>query len=411
MGFGITIHAKSKNFKTFQKTVNKLATESSYEIACDDSRAIVQFCKMGTLYLTYERSKGIFRDSISISGYCQTNLLGPGFHKAVVDFIDNLQKDTDNSMDIEDDTEYYSERDFEKLKTQHFHKWLYNTLELLHKQETKGAHAQSLCWDSSQYDPPAEKGVVISPLGSFRIADIVSQIKNEGIASFANEFFIWNNPEQDARFHRGSALHAMWVDCYFMPSLRSEEDAHINGYIIGELEKAASLDPSLPFPQKEYKELCQLHGCTPIATDNIPIYRNEFVIGYRRNEVIYKVGNVQFNMHGNYLKSMDEGSIVFHDDLAQDWHTIRCVAYSTDDEFQYQMDGKMISDGVFDNGKYYLYDMGLTQDAEDEAPYITYSCHVLSKNQFTLFTICASTQEGTETISKMITTSLRTENI
>ncbi len=35
-------------------------------------------------------------------------------------------------------------------------------------------------------------------------------------------------------FHRGMALNAMWEDCYFMPSERSEEDARINGYIISD---------------------------------------------------------------------------------------------------------------------------------------------------------------------------------
>lgn len=80
-----------------------------------------------------------------------------------------------------------------------------------------------------------------------------------------------------------------------MPSERSEEDARINGYIISELETTASLDPSLPFPKKEYEELCRLHGCVPVPTDGIPPYETEFAIGYRRGIVNHKVGKIRFS--------------------------------------------------------------------------------------------------------------------
>ena len=213
------------------------------------------------MFLNYQHEgEGNADNVISVNGDCQTNILGPGFHKAAIEFIDRLQQATGIRFEVEDETDYYTERDFEAMKKKHFHKWLAKLFEIIQKQEDKGSTSLSICWDLNKYYPQSDSGIVISPLGSFRLSEVIRRIREE---SFADDFFIWNSPERDARFHRGLALNALWEDCYFMPSERSEEDARINGYIISELETAASLDPSLPFPKKEYEELCRLHGCTP----------------------------------------------------------------------------------------------------------------------------------------------------
>ena len=272
--------------------------------------------------------------------------------------------------------------------------------EIIQEQKDKGSTSLLFCWDINKYYPQSDNGIVISPLGSFCLSEVVRRIREEGIESFADDFFIWNNSERDARFHRGMALNAMWEDCYFMPSERSEEDARINGYIISELETTASLDPSLPFPKKEYEELCRLHGCVPVPTDGIPPYETEFAIGYRRGIVNHKVGKIRFSLPGSYLEDTDEGTLVYYDAAADNWHTVRCTGYSTDGEPDFlDVEEEMIEEREFDGGKYRLYDMGIDQDSEDEEPYPVYSCHALCSNQYTLFTLCASRLEDLKKLS------------
>ena len=353
------------------------------------------------MFLNYQHEgEGNADNVISVNGDCQTNMLGPGFHKAAIEFIDRLQQATGTRFEVEDETDYYTERDFEAMKKKHFHKWLAKLFEIIQEQEDKGSTSLSICWDLNKYYPQSDSGIVISPLGSFRLSEVIRRIREEGIESFADDFFIWNNPERDARFHRGLALNAMWEDCYFMPSERSEEDARINGYIISELETAASLDPSLPFPKKEYEELCRLHGCTPVPTDGIPTYETEFAIGYRRGIVNHKVGRIRFSLPGSYLEDTDDGTLVYYDAAADNWHTVRCTGYSTNGEPDFlDVEEEMIEEREFDGGKYRLYDMGTGQDSEDEEPYPVYSCHALCSNQYTLFTLCASRLEDLKKLS------------
>lgn len=401
MGLGFNIRTRIRNIKTFKRTVEKLAAESGYHAEHDESATRVRFCKLGDLFLNYQyEGKENTDDIVSVTGECQTNLLGPGFHKAAIAFIDRLQQATDTRFEVEDETEYYTERDFEAMKKKHFHKWLAKLFEIIQEQEDKGSTSLSICWDLNKYYPQSDSGIVISPLGSFRLSEVIRRIREEGIESFADDFFIWNNPERDARFHRGLALNAMWEDCYFMPSERSEEDARINGYIISELETAASLDPSLPFPKKEYEELCRLHGCTPVPTDGIPTYETEFTIGYRRGIVNHKVGRIRFSLPGSYLEDTDDGTLVYYDAAADNWHTVRCTGYSTNGEPDFlDVEEEMIEEREFDGGKYRLYDMGTSQDSEDEEPYPVYSCHALCSNQYTLFTLCASRLEDLKKLS------------
>ena len=401
MGLGFTIHTKIKDIEKFQQAVESQAVESGYNAEHDESSSTVSFCRLGDLFLNYQHEgEGNTDNVISVNGDCQTNMLGPGFHKAAIEFIDRLQQATETRFEVEDETDYYTERDFEAMKKKHFHKWLAKLFEIIQEQEDKGSKSLLFCWDLNKYYPQSDSGIVISPLGSFRLSEVIRRIREEGIESFADDFFIWNNPERDARFHRGLALNAMWEDCYFMPSERSEEDARINGYIISELETAASLDPSLPFPKKEYEELCRLHGCTPVPTDGIPTYETEFTIGYRRGIVNHKVGRIRFSLPGSYLEDTDDGTLVYYDAATDNWHTVRCTGYSTNGEPDFlDVEEEMIEEREFDGGKYRLYDMGTGQDSEDEEPYPVYSCHALCSNQYTLFTLCASRLEDLKKLS------------
>ena len=401
MGLGFTIHTKIKDIEKFQQAVESQAVESGYNAEHDESSSTVSFCRLGDLFLNYQHEgEGNTGNVISVNGDCQTNMLGPGFHKAAIEFIDRLQQATGTRFEVEDETDYYTERDFEAMKKKHFHKWLAKLFEIIQEQEDKGSKSLLFCWDLNKYYPQSDSGIVISPLGSFRLSEVIRRIREEGIESFADDFFIWNNPERDTRFHRGLALNAMWEDCYFMPSERSEEDARINGYIISELETAASLDPSLPFPKKEYEELCRLHGCTPVPTDGIPTYETEFTIGYRRGIVNHKVGRIRFSLPGSYLEDTDDGTLVYYDAATDNWHTVRCTGYSTNGEPDFlDVEEEMIEEREFDGGKYRLYDMGTGQDSEDEEPYPVYSCHALCSNQYTLFTLCASRLEDLKKLS------------
>lgn len=244
----------------------------------------------------------------------------------------------------------------------------------------------AICWDCNKYMPRGIEGTVVSPFGRICPEYLVERIKDEGIERLASEFFMWNNEERDALFYRNTALSALWEDCYFMPSARSEEDMEINSFIIENLEKAAAMDTSLAFPKEDYLLLCRLVEKEPVDVSALPDFISEFPIGYRKDKVTYTLGNLKFGLPGNYLYFEEDDSRGYYDGEDENWHVVRMLAYSMpDDEADYLEDDEnvLIEEKFFENGKCRLYDLGGEEDSDE---YVC-QCQIITEHQFTLFTL------------------------
>ena len=240
-----------------------------------------------------------------LEGECQTNVAGAGFHAAAVDFLDDLMKKADYAADVDDPTGYYYDRDFDTLRNEFMYPWLGNTLNSVLENMQVGT-AFALCWDAGDYQPKAEDCCVLAPLGKYSYEQLCDLVATKDIRGLAGEFFIWNSREKDARFFRNSALALLWHDCYFMPSRRSEEDRKINSHILGLLREAARLDDDLPFPKREYLELCRLTGKKPMDVSGLANYAGSSPMGYRRGTILERVGSFRVPVPGRFLKGYDE---------------------------------------------------------------------------------------------------------
>ena len=182
--------------------------------------------------------------------------------------------------------------------------WLANTINtILDGNNIENAIAMS--WDSSDYFPRTYGGEIITPLGMYNYESICDLVRQNDIRGLAKEFFIWDNRMKNALFYRNSALALMWHDCYFMPSRRSPEDAKINNRILTLLKEAAKLDEDLPFPKREYLELCRLAGKKPMDVSRLSNYRQFRKIGYRRGMVIEHIGPFLLPIPGKFIKGYD----------------------------------------------------------------------------------------------------------
>lgn len=394
MSIGFRLTTKCKSISTFQESLDAVAARNNVAVSHAEDFSEMTVCRLGSIFFNYESGE----DGIDVVGDCQTNLLGAGFHKAAIELADELMEQSKLSFDIEDETDYYEHRDFEKMRAEHFYPWLRTILELCRERMKEGYGLSAVCWDCNKYMPQEVAGAVITPFGRFRPAEYAARIETEGIEVLAGEFFMWNDMEQNASFFRNTALNAMWEDCYFMPSARSTEDAEINSFIIESLEKAAALDASLPFPKNDYLKLCLLADKTPIDVSALPEYECEFPIGYRKGKVTYTLGNLKFVIPGSYLYFDDEGSHGYYDGLDKGWHVVRVSAYTVPDdnvEYMEEKEDKLIKEKFFDNGKCRLYELG-RRDDDDYVEYV-YQSQILTERQFSLFTF--SCEEEAEVVA------------
>lgn len=117
MSLGITFAGKSqRSWLPLQKPTRDpvreavtLAKELGYQVhSISEHEISIEFCLTGFLELT--------REGMEVFGEAQTTPCGPGFHKAVVDFIDVLGGRCGLTLTVEDETSYWDWRDFAQLQ-------------------------------------------------------------------------------------------------------------------------------------------------------------------------------------------------------------------------------------------------------------------------------------------------------
>lgn len=392
MSIGFRLTTKSKSVSTFRKLLNVIAGRNCAAVNHEEDSSELTICRLGSMFFNYEMAG----DEIAVSCECQTNLLGAGFHKAAIEVVDELVDLNGFPFEVDDDTEYYGHRDFERMRSEHFYNWLLNIMELCQERMGEDYKMLAICWDYNKYMPLEVEGTVVSPFGRIHLKRFLERANEEGIEPLAKEFFMWNDEERDALFYRNSALGALWEDCYFMPSSRSEDEEEINAFIIENLEKAASMDASLPFPKEDYLLLCSLADKEPVDISALPDLVCDYPIGYRKDKVIYRLGNLSFALPGSFLYFEEEDSRGYYDDAEEAWHVVRISAFSVpEDEVNYMEDDEnvLVKEISFMNGQCRLYDLGGDEEGGDE---YVYQCQVITERQFSLFTIsCGGEKEAT----------------
>ena len=120
MSIGFRLTTKCKNISSFQESLDAVAARNNISASHTEDYSELSLCRLGNIFFNYEPEG----DEIVIAGDCQTNLLGAGFHKYATEIACELIRQSELSFEVEDDTEYYEHRDFERMRSEHFYPWL-----------------------------------------------------------------------------------------------------------------------------------------------------------------------------------------------------------------------------------------------------------------------------------------------
>ena len=332
MSIGITATANIKNILSTQKTLSSLASEYEASISNYDNYSMLTFCNMGDLHVYFETEKKI----TTMTMEANTSLVGAGFHHYVVTFLDDFIIRNNISLDVHDETEYFEHRNFEQMRENHF-RWLKSIISFADEKikEDKNYSQLCICWNLDTYIPNDISATIVTPLGRFNIKTLTESIKKDTISPFADIYFIWNNKEKDALFYRNNALQLMWESIRFAPITHNDLEEINNNTVIKYLEKSAALDSTLPFPKKEYIELCSLSEHKPIDISKLTEYKSDYPIGYRRDNISHKLGSLEITFPGSFFyendltddygdfPASDDGCFLVYN-MDENWRNIRC---------------------------------------------------------------------------------------
>ena len=248
------------------------------------------------VYNTWKKGSGLL-SQWEVEGECVSTPAGPGLHQAAVEALDALPI---QKLHVEDETEYYQHRDFDRMLREHFHPWLKTIVDMLTGQFGDDHTNVCMCWDLDGYMPEVVPGTVVTPVGRFSGRWMRETVERQGIEALAERFFLWYHPgKRDALYNRQVALNLLWEHCYYAPSSRSQEDASNNEIVCKNLEMAAMLDRNIPLPRRAYEEICQLARRAPALPEG-PELEEEFAPGYRKGLVTCSIGALRLTIPGSY---------------------------------------------------------------------------------------------------------------
>ncbi|HIZ01335.1 MAG TPA: hypothetical protein H9819_03660 [Candidatus Bacteroides merdipullorum] len=398
MSIYLTIKTRCSSAATFGKLLKVVARRHQVTLTHSRDKFSLSICRLGNMSFSYQTDEK--SGEIALLGRCCTTPAGPGFHKEAVELADEITDLNGYDFRIEDETGYYRNNDFHRLRNNYFLPWLRDILSLCRKQKDGEYLSLAVGWDDEVYLPSDRKGLLITPLGFFNISSLLARLKHPGgLEGFADEFFVWPHEERDALFYRNSALNALWEDCCFMPSKRSAEDKETNAFILDNLEQAARLDSRLPFPKEAYLKLCECADYEPIDLSGLPELQTDYPIGYRKGELIYRLGNLEFRLPGQFIYFEKNGTHGYEDRADTNWHVVQLLAYSYEDgELSYveQEGWTLLEEHYFEGGEYRLYDLG---DGQKDGEYAC-QLQVLTDHQISLFTFFSNSLEETIRFSR-----------
>lgn len=285
---------EEKDFEGYIRLLQELCEKWKLKIEPFEKFALIEVCPEGFIEVTYEDT------FLSISA--QTNVAGPGFHAYVCDFFEAIQKESPLELQVSDPTNYFEQKNFEKLKHDIFYRWLQDIATYV-KEYDREISELCISWPMDYYQPQPKEGHVVTPMGYISVHDFMYQ----DIETLAERFFIWNNQGRDAQYYRSAALNIMWKECYFEYTNMNEYTEKQADIMLDLLEIAYDLDPELPLPMNEYEYLCKLRGRSMKITDAKRMVTLQD-IGYRRNLVEFHFGNWSIPAHGCAEKSIDESN-------------------------------------------------------------------------------------------------------
>lgn len=303
----ITGTGKIRNKDSLVKSVQRLAKQRNLRLGVWEEGMRIVLCPRGYLDFAWTKEKGLFAQWNLRCG-CDTTPAGPGFHKAALELLEELGGLGIKEWKVQDRSDYQQDRDFEALRREWFLPWLEAQVSQV-LAETQPGEMGYLFWEADQYRPEMVPDTIVTPLGRFPVAWLKEKLENGGLEELAQRLFLWDEPGMNALQLRNRALKQLWEDCCFAPSDRSYQDRQVNADILDTLERSAAMDPSLPQPVAEYRELCILADREPKLGEDTPELEDWGPMGYRRGEILQPYDQIWVPLPGLYRYEWSDGGM------------------------------------------------------------------------------------------------------
>ena len=337
----------------------------------------------------------------------ETCYYGVGYHILVVDFINELFSFLGCKFEIKDDTGFYKDGNFERLKEM-YDLWFKNRVELI-LNNRDNIRIKSIFMDNKKIFPVTIEDYICTYMGVISLTEFENLYTND-IEAIKKRIFLFNEKVLDPYSDENYLLYHVWNNLKDL-TLVDDFDERLS-MVMFIFENLIENNVQIHLPQKYSREIYKYLGVNKFSASNFAYRKVRYEVGYHFYDKFLK--DLDFSLK---IPSWFEYNGKIKGYLTTD-NAIFLNEYASSDGFNF--DEKYLSEKSSDNFKILIFDtinknkffLGF-ENLDDEYGYVSIqeqnnmnceetNCQIVDLKRNKMYEICVLGTESTEIIKHMI---------
>ena len=399
--FGISVKFQY-DIDDFLEKIDEFAENGNYGFSLEemDGVMILNFEILPYLSLNFKIDEEIEMKT-------ETCYYGVGYHILVVDFINELFSFLGCKFEIKDDTGFYKDGNFERLKEM-YDLWFKNRVELI-LNNRDNIRIKSIFMDNKKIFPVTIEDYICTYMGVISLTEFENLYTND-IEAIKKRIFLFNEKVLDPYSDENYLLYHVWNNLKDL-TLVDDFDERLS-MVMFMFENLIENNVQIHLPQKYSREIYKYLGVNKFSASNFAYRKVRYEVGYHFYDKFLK--NIDFSLK---IPSWFEYNGKIKGYLTTD-NAIFLNEYASSDGFNF--DEKYLSEKSSDNFKILIFDtinknkffLGF-ENLDDEYGYVSIqeqnnmnceetNCQIVDLKRNKMYEICVLGTESTEIIKHMI---------
>lgn len=399
--FGISVKFQY-DIDDFLEKIDEFAENGNYGFSLEemDGLMILNFEILPYLSLNFKIDEEIEMKT-------ETCYYGVGYHILVVDFINELFSFLGCKFEIKDDTGFYKDGNFERLKEM-YDLWFKNRVELI-LNNRDNIRIKSIFMDNKKIFPVTIEDYICTYMGVISLTEFESLYTND-IEAIKKRIFLFNEKVLDPYSDENYLLYHVWNNLKDL-TLVDDFDERLS-MVMFMFENLIENNVQIHLPQKYSREIYKYLGVNKFSASNFAYRKVRYEVGYHFYDKFLK--DLDFSLK---IPSWFEYNGKIKGYLTTD-NAIFLNEYASSDGFNF--DEKYLSKKSSDNFKILIFDtinknkffLGF-ENLDDEYGYVSIqeqnnmnceetNCQIVDLKRNKMYEICVLGTESTEIIKHMI---------
>lgn len=399
--FGISVKFQY-DIDDFLEKIDEFAENGNYGFSLEemDGLMILNFEILPYLSLNFKIDEEIEMKT-------ETCYYGVGYHILVVDFINELFSFLGCKFEIKDDTGFYKDGNFERLKEM-YNLWFKNRAELI-LNNRDNIRIKSIFMDNKKIFPVTTEDYICTYMGVISLTEFENLYTND-IEAIKKRIFLFNEKVLDPYSDENYLLYHVWNNLKDL-TLVDDFDERLS-MVMFMFENLIENNVQIHLPQKYSREIYKYLGVNKFSASNFAYRKVRYEVGYHFYDKFLK--DLDFSLK---IPSWFEYNGKIKGYLTTD-NAIFLNEYASSDGFDF--DEKYLSEKSSDNFKILIFDtinknkffLGF-ENLDDEYGYVSIqeqnnmnceetNCQIVDLKRNKMYEICVLGTESTEIIKHMI---------